>query len=129
MLKSKGVVSVREARLELEQRFEKAVIQGQFLVHNPDFFEAPDGAELSFITGNQIYSVPPFRQNLDRKKLLQGGPFADPFIIEKAHVQGGIVVTQEDRPEHGARIPNICEHFGIECLKLEGFLVKEDWRF
>jgi hypothetical protein len=83
--------------------------------------------ELSFIT--QIYSVPHFRQNLDRKKLLQGGYFADPFIIAKAKIKDAIVVTEEDQPPHGARIPNICEHFGITCVNLEGFLVIEDWRF
>ena len=127
MLQAKRVISVREARLELEQRFERAVIQEQFLAHNADFFENPDGAELSFIT--QIYSVPHFQQNLDRKKLLQGGPFADPFVIAKARVKQAAVVTEEERREHGARIPNICEHFGIECVKLEGFLVKEDWKF
>ncbi len=126
MLQNKTVISVREARLELEFRFEDTVID-QFTVHNPKFFEEPSAEELSFIT--QIYSIPHFQHNLDRKKLLQGGPFADPFIIAKARVKQAIVVTEEDRPSHGARIPNICEHFGIECVKLEGFLVREDWKF
>lgn len=83
--------------------------------------------ELAFIT--QIYSVPHFRQNLDRKKLLQGGYFADPFIIAKAKIKDATVVTEEEHPPHGAKIPNICEHFGITCVKLEGFLAIEDWRF
>jgi len=126
MIKKRRIVSVREARFELESRFDKAVIE-QLKTHNPDFFEDPTAKELSFIT--EIYSVPHFRQNLDRKKLLQGGYFADPFIIAKAKVKEGWVITEEDKPEHGARIPNICEHFKIECLKLEGFLVKEDWKF
>jgi hypothetical protein len=117
---------VREARLELKRRFDESVI-GLLEADNPDFFEDPRVEELSFIT--QIYSVPHFRQNLDRKKLLQGGYFADPFIIAKAKIKDAVVVTEEDHPPHGARIPNICEHFGIACMKLEGFLVIEDWRF
>lgn len=126
MIDDRRVVSVREARFELESRFDKAVIE-QLKTPNSDFFEDPTMEELAFIT--EIYSVPHFRLNLDRKKLLQGGYFADPFIIAKARVKKGYVVTEEDKPDHGARIPNICEHFKIECVKLEGFLVKEDWKF
>jgi hypothetical protein len=125
-LKDKQVISVREARLELERRFDESII-GLLETDNRDFFEDPTVEELSFIT--QIYTIPHFQQNLDKKKLLQGGYFADPFIIAKAKIKDGVVVTEEDQPPHGARIPNICQHFGIECLKLEGFLVKEDWRF
>jgi hypothetical protein len=117
---------VREARLELKRRFDESVVK-LLETANPDFFEDPTVEELSFIT--QIYSVAHFRQNLDRKKLLQGGYFADPFIIAKAWVKDATVVTEEDQPPHGARIPNICEHFAIACVKLEGFLVIEDWRF
>lgn len=127
MLQNKKVISVREARFELERRFQETVIEKQFVMHNPDFFEGPSGEELSFIT--EIYLIPHFRQNLDRKKLLQGGYFADPFIIAKAAIRQAVVVTEEEHPNHGARIPNICEHFGVECVKLEGFFVKEDWKF
>ncbi len=126
MIDEKKIVSVREARLELQSRFDESMIE-LLEKHNANFFEAPRVEELSFIT--EIYSVAHFQQNLDRKKLLQGGYFADPFIIAKAKINEGFVVTEEDRPDHGARIPNICEHFGIACVKLEGFLVKEDWRF
>jgi hypothetical protein len=125
-LHNKSVISVRETRFELQLRFEKPIID-QLVQHNPGFFEDPSVEELSFIS--RIYSIPHFRQNLDRKKLLQGGYFADPFVIAKAKIKQAVVVTEEEQPPHGARIPNICQHFGIECVKLEGFLVKEDWKF
>jgi hypothetical protein len=125
-LQDKTVISVREAKFELQRQFDKAIID-RLVKHSPDFFENPSVEELSFIT--QIYSIAHFRQNLDRKKLLQGGYFADPFIIAKAKIKEAVVVTEEDLPIHGARIPNICQHFGIACVKLEGFLVREDWRF
>ena len=95
--------------------------------NNPDFFEGPSVNELSFIT--KIYAIPHFQQNLDRKKLLQGGDFADPFIIAKAKYREAVVITEENCPSNGAKIPNICQHFGIECVKLEGFLIREDWKF
>lgn len=120
------VISVREARFELENKFDDPIIK-QLTVRNPDFFEAPTVVELSFIT--TIYSISHFQQNLNRKKLLQGGPFADPFIIAKAKVKRAVVVTEEGKPPHGARIPNICEHFGVDCMNLEGFLTQEDWKF
>ena len=112
--------------MELEARFAEPIIC-QLEGHNPDFFEAPSLEELSFIS--QIYSVPHFRQNFDKKKLLHGGYFADPFLIAKAKISDAVMVTEEEHPINGARIPNICQHFGIKCVKLEGFLVIEDWKF
>lgn len=94
---------------------------------NGDFFEDPTAEELTFIA--EIYSVQHFRQNLDKKKLLKGGPFADPFIIAKAKLKDAVVVTEESRPRNGARITNICDHFGIAYENLQGFLARENWTF
>lgn len=47
----------------------------------------------------------------------------------KAAVEGCAVVTVEQFKENGAKIPNICGHFGIECLSLEGFMEREGWQF
>jgi len=126
MVGSKRLISVREARFELKGKFDDTTIE-RLKEHNDGFFDEPTIEELAFIT--QIYSISHFRQNLDRKKLLQGGYFADPFVIAKARIKGAIVVTEEDRPENGVRIPNICDHFGIGCEKLKGFLVRENWTF
>lgn len=126
IVESGNLISVREARLELKGKFDDDTID-RLKIHNDNFFEEPSVEELEFIT--EIYRIEHFRQNLERKKILQGGYFADPFIIAKAKIKHGIVVTEEDKPEHGARIPNICDHFDIICEKLEGFLVRENWRF
>ena len=126
MIDDKKVISVREVRFELKSRFDDNLID-QFKKYNSDFFEDPSMEELTFIT--EIYSITHFRQNLDRKKLLQGGYFADPFIIAKAKINAAIVVSEEKFRSNGAQIPNICERFGIKCMNLEGFLIKEDWRF
>ena len=84
-------------------------------------------AEAGFV--GQIFAVPHFLQIIERKKLLKGGLNADPFIIARAHVIGAAVVTLEGEPPNGAKIPNICRHFGIPCMSLEGFMEAEDWTF
>ena len=126
MVKNGNLISVREVRNELTARFEENTMN-LLIKNNENFFSNPTPDELSFIA--QIYSVTHFQQNLDRKKILSGGYFADPFVIAKGWIEKGIVITEEDYKENGAKIPNICNHFEIHCLKLEGFLIKEDWKF
>lgn len=126
MIDTKNVISVREAKFELEIKFDKNTVK-LLKKHNVDFFEDPTVEELAFVT--EIYSIPHFQQNLDRKKLLQGGYFADPFIIAKARLKKAVVVTEESCPKNGSRIPNICDHFNIKRKNLQQFLVQENWRF
>lgn len=121
-----NLISVREVRNELIEKFDDNKID-LLLKYNNDFFSDPTNDELSFIT--QIYSVNHFQQNLERKKLLKGGFFADPFVIAKAWNEKGTAVTEEHYRENGAKIPNICKHFGIPCINLEGFLKEVDWKF
>jgi len=94
---------------------------------NRDCFHDPTRQELEFIT--EIYRVNHFRQNLEKKRYLHGGSFADPFIIAKASVEGAIVVTQEQYKEGETKIPNICQHFSIQYLDLKGLLRQEKWVF
>jgi hypothetical protein len=126
MVQSGNIVSVREVQHELTLKFNGETIE-RLMKQNKDFFSNPSKEELEFIT--QIYSIAHSRQNLERKKLLQGGYFADPFIIAKAWKTKGTVITEENIMEHAAKIPNICQHFKVPCEKLEGFLIKEDWKF
>lgn len=127
LIDGRRLVSVREAKHELEERFEKEVIS-RLTDHNSDFFAIPTVGELEFVRG--IYSVPHFQQNLEKKKLLKGGYLADPFIIAKARLTpDGCVVSEENLMPGAAKIPNICQHFGVVCEKLEGFLTRENWTF
>jgi len=99
----------------------------QLSSQNANFFQDPTQDELNFIT--QIYAVPHFRQNLSKKTLIKGDPFADPFIIAKARVRNATVVTEEEDRRNAAKIPNICDHFDINCINLQRFLVQENWKF
>ena len=70
-----------------------------------------------------------FQSMIRRQERLQGKPVADPFVIARAKVSGAWVVTQEKNIENAAKIPNVCDHFGISCINLEGFMEKENWTF
>ena len=80
------------------------------------------------ILSRKLYIIH-FQQNLEKKKLLHGGAFADPFIIAKAKINNAILVTQEQYKDNATKIPNICKYFNIECFDLEGFLKNENWEF
>ena len=87
----------------------------------------PTAAEGAFVA--KIYRVSHFQQNIEQQKILKGGKNADPFVIAKAAVEGRAVVTMELLKPKAAKIPNICEHFGVKYLSLEGFMQKERWTF
>ena len=31
--------------------------------------------------------------------------------------------------KNAAKIPNVCEHFGVHCTNVEGFMERESWTF
>lgn len=70
----------------------------------------------------EIFKVEHFQIIISRKNLLSGKPVADPFVIAKAKVIDGTVVTNESYKPHGAKIPNICEYFNVKCANLEKFM-------
>jgi Domain of unknown function (DUF4411) len=95
--------------------------------HQDDLFATPTAAEGAFVV--KIYAVPHFQQNLEQQKLLKGGLNADPFVIARAAVEQRTVVTMEKLKPHAAKIPNICQHFGVACMTLEEFMEAENWQF
>lgn len=99
----------------------------QWTIMQDKLFSPPTTAEAAFVT--RIFEFPQFQNNLESKKLIYGGNNADAFLVARAKVLTGTVVTEESKPPHGARIPNICEHFGIPCTKLDGFMQQENWTF
>jgi hypothetical protein len=92
-----------------------------------DLFEPPTADEGAFVA--EIFKVPHFRQLVGKQPLLFGHPVADPFIVASARVRGGCVVTEEKLKPKAAKIPNVCEHFGVHCTNVEGFLKQKGWTF
>lgn len=95
--------------------------------HHQELFPTPTAQEGKIVA--QIYGVRHFQQNIEQQKLLRGGRNADPFVIAKAMAEQGIVVTMELLKPNAAKIPNICQHFGVRWMGLEEFMEEEGWEF
>lgn len=119
------VVSTREVLRELRDGpVPDAIIWAEA---HEDLFSMPTGQEAQFVA--QIYSVRHFQQNIEQQKLLKGGKNADPFVIARAAVERRTVVTVEQIKPNGAKIPNICQHFGVKCVSLQEFMKEQSWVF
>ncbi|MBT9141517.1 MAG: hypothetical protein DDT30_02109 [Dehalococcoidia bacterium] len=119
------IISVREVRNELEGHGDSLSV---WVKDHHEFFPAPTTDELNFVA--KIFKVTHFQALVKEKEWLQGKPVADPFVIANAWaLEEGCVVTQEVKRPNAAKIPNVCEHFGIPCLNLEAFMENEKWRF
>lgn len=124
LIAAKRFVSVKEVYNEVDGRGDKLNIWAK---QNKKLFTSPSDQEAIFIA--DIFKISHFQFSLEKQKQLTGGPFADPFVISKAKVDNGIVVTQEKFKNNAAKIPNICSHFKIECIDFEELMQKENWQF
>ena len=120
-----NIVSVREVLRELEAGVENNVFA--WAKNNSAIFKVPTAAEALFV--GEIFAVPHFGQLISAKAQTRGDPVADPFLIAAAKACGGTVVTQERLKPNAAKIPNVCDHFGVGCTNFEGFLKAKGWTF
>lgn len=118
------IVSTREVLREIEDQDDELRAWAR---NHKAIFTTPGAEEGAFVA--RIYSVVHFQANIEQRKLIMGGKNADPFVIAKATVAGGSVVTMERHKPNAARIPNICEHFDVPWLSLEAFMQEEGWQF
>ena len=120
------IISVREVRRELDRNAAEDHLVEWIELHK-NIFVTPRPAVMQLV--NEIFSVPHFEASLPDRTRLGNNPFADPFIIAQAKVMNYYVVTQESERPHAAKIPNICEHFDVDCMNLQGFMEREGWSF
>lgn len=125
LVKIGDLTSTREVRREIEDGPVEEL--KEWAKKHKEIFPTPTTQEGMFIT--DIFKVRHFQQVIEKKKLLKGGKNADPFIIARAKVLSATVITLEAEPKNGAKIPNICRHFGIPFNSLEGFMEVEGWEF
>lgn len=118
------ITSTREVSRELD-RYGR--VDEDWMRDNRAIFTTPTAQEVQFV--RTIYRVSHFRQNIELKKIQKGGLNADPFVVAKAAVNDGVVITLENMQPNAAKIPNICDHFGIRCHNLEEFMEEEGWQF
>ncbi len=120
------IISTREVFNELIDKGNKEFLDN-WLKENKNIFLTPTSEELTFV--KEIFSVQHFQQLVKEKQRLKGTPVADPFVIALAKVKKACVITEESMKKNAARIPNVCEHFKIDCTNLEGFMKRENWTF
>lgn len=123
-VEAKSIMSVKEVLNEIEPRGDRL---SEWARNKRSFFTSPIPAELAFVA--EIFATPHFQSMVRKQERLQGKPVADPFVIAKAKVLSGCVVTEEEKKPNASRIPNVCEHFDVTCLNLEGFMERENWTF
>ena len=124
VVKESKIISVREVYNEIKGRGDRL---SQWAKEKQNLFQESSPEEFAFVV--EIFKVPHFQSLVRKKERLQGKPVADPFVIAKAKVLKGCVITQESKKPNAAHIPNVCEYFSIDCLNLEGFMEREDWTF
>lgn len=118
------VTSVSEVYNELE----KGPLSGnQWVRTNKSIFTSATEDEAYFV--REIFNAKQFMGKFKKKDIEGGSPFADPFVVAKAAVNNGVVVTLETSKPGSANIPNICEHFKVVCVNLEEFMIRAEWEF
>jgi hypothetical protein len=126
LIKSGYFISVREV-------YEELAIQGipdflkKWSITYKHIFEIPNRDEAEFI--NQMFAKNHNTKLISPKYLQLGSPVADPFVIAKAYVISGTVITEEKRRDNSSKIPNICDQYDIPCMNLEEFMIQEKWAF
>lgn len=121
------LTSVREVLKEMERWTACPQDIMDWLDSNKHIFETPSEDEMKSI--REILAFPSFQRMIGKRPMLEGTPAADPWIVAKARVLGACVITEEKAEPGSAKIPNVCEYFGVECLNLEGLLRREQWKF
>ena len=126
-ISSGEIISVREVYNEIVSYANESSRLVQWAKGHRDLFRQPSAGEMRFVT--QIFSVAHFRALIRKKETLEGRPVADPFLVAKAKLENAVLVTQEEKRENAAKVPNVCEHFSVQYTKLEGFMEREGWQF
>jgi hypothetical protein len=126
LVEAGGFVSCREVRKELERRSPSQHVN-DWVDGHVYLFSEPSVEEMHFVAA--IFKVKHFRQLISQKRQLTGAPVADPFIVARGAVRNGCVVTEEARKPNAAKVPNVCDHFGVACTTVQGFLGELGWQF
>lgn len=91
-----------------------------------ELFASPSDEEMEFLRSELAASK--FRDAVPNH-LRSTNEKADIYLIARARVSGGIVVTEERFKPQGTKIPTICNDFNIGCVNLLGMMQRENWRF
>jgi hypothetical protein len=119
------IVSVKEVYNEIDSGEDTLAVWAKKVKEK--LFSPSSAEELRFVA--EIFKIQHFQLMVRNKERLKGKPVADPFVIARAKIYSGTVVTNEKYKDNSAQIPNVCERFSIPCISLEEFMQQEGWTF
>jgi len=126
MILEEKIISCREVANEIT-KYGNSDRLSEWVKNNRTIFQQPNIEELHFV--KKIFQTNHFQTLIRQKERLQGKPVADPFIIARAKLKNGTLITQERWKENAAQMPNVCEKYDIPCIDLEQFMEIENWTF
>jgi len=127
LIQGAKIISVREVLKEIHQSNSEMM---QWSKDNDSMFYPLSNEDASFLMEIFRAKNGHFQHIIKNVNILKGSPVADPFVIAKAKIVQGSVVTEERPGGHNStKIPDICKHFDIDCLNLEGLMEREQWLF
>lgn len=120
-LMDKGqIISVDEVYNELLSYWGDKAKEMKWLNEHKTSFQKTTNEEGYIVA--EIYKNKKFREGVKEKSLRLGTPEADAFLVAKAKVVGGVVVTAEsDKKPHSEKIPNICVNLKIPYMRINDF--------
>ena len=128
----KNITSVREVLREIREGGDRLAYWATESV-DKKFFSEPTEEEISFVT--EIFRNEHYQKLVKRKQMITNKRIADPFLIARAKIKKGCLITEDGfyldgRLKKGGPSPaSICADLKIECVNLDNFMEKENWKF
>ena len=114
------VISVDEVYRELQEKWSEKSPEGKWLKKHKMCFQNTTNDEGVIIA--DIFKSKKFQEGVKEKSIRSGTPEADAFLVAKAKIVGGIVVTAEsDEKPHSEKVPNIAMSQGVPYMKKDDF--------
>jgi hypothetical protein len=120
---SKSILTVSEVKREIESVDGKI----RYIVDKYKPFIMPTPEDLVVVSS--IMRNSKYAGFIKKTNWLQGKAVADPFIVAVAKNRGYSVVTNESFYKSGARIPDACKEYQVECIDIHGFFEKLGWKY
>lgn len=121
MIVNKDLMSVKEVYNEMERQHQKdSDILKELKNIKHIFLEPTNEEEINIV--QEIYSNINFRNNIKEQNIVEGRPVADAFLVAKAKIENATLVTSEKFSPNAAKIPNMCEKYGVKYINFEQFL-------
>lgn len=120
------LLSVEEVYNEATRRIDSPHML-EWLEAHREIFTVPTQPEMAFVAS--IFQIPHFRALVGQDALLRGGYVADPWLIARAHSESACVLTEERPKPNAAKIPNVCQHFGVSYCNIEQLFAEKGWRY